>query len=54
MSEAHFGGGIFTKKSNSAEDSEEKRPKTKKEIMDEIILKSKKAKVKWIIDANTV
>lgn len=44
MAEAHFGGGIFTKK-NADQEGDEEKPKTRKEIMDEIILKSKKAKV---------
>nr|XP_039258830.1 nucleolar protein 14-like [Styela clava] len=47
VSEAHFGGGIFRKKSSNEENDDEDesmKPKSRKEIIDEIILKSKKAK----------
>ena len=43
VSEEHFGGGLFTKKvpgSNNVEGGEE-RQKTRKEVMEEIIAKSK-------------
>ena len=43
MEQAHFGGGMFKKKADSTGETEE--PKSKKDIMLDIIAKAKTAKV---------
>lgn len=48
VSHAHFGGGIFSKKETKGDEKED-GPKTKKEIIEEIIAKSKKAKVRHVV-----
>ena len=48
MEQAHFGGGMFKKKTVSGEDENEK-PKSRKDAIQEIIAKSKTAKVTSVI-----
>ena len=44
VEQAHFGGGMFKKKAN-AENGEAEQPKSRKDVMLDIIAKSKTAKV---------
>ena len=49
MEQAHFGGGMFKKKGDVNERETETAPKSRKDVMLDIIAKSKTAKVRCLL-----
>jgi hypothetical protein len=51
LTAAHFGGGVRPpyKKTSPQEDEEGNKPKSRKELIEELIAKSKQGKVGWLM-----
>lgn len=47
LTEAHFGGGGLLQKTSQQPGQDEERPRSRKELIEELIAKSKQEKVRW-------